>query len=151
MAITISVQPESGQTEMYPICFSSSKESPCHIVQNLPRSDLDCLVRSWPNPSGLDARQSPGIIGPSSGRMQLAHYQFPIVTQLHSSTDVPNQTVLNQPRSYLVSADCIRLWPNGSSLGASQCARIIRPTSGQHFWADPDQIRTGSGMFTEGF
>ena len=74
MAITTSVQPESGQTEMYPIWFCSSKQSPRHIVQNLPRSDLDCLARFWLNPSSPDASQSVGIIGPSSGRMQLAHY-----------------------------------------------------------------------------
>ena len=34
------------------------------------------------------------------------------------------------------------------SLEARQCARIIRPTSGQRFQADPDVMQIGSGMFT---
>ena len=42
--------------------------------------------------------------------------------------------------------DCVRFWPNGSGPEASQCARIIRPASGQCFQAD--QMRIGSSMFT---
>ena len=45
-------------------------------------------------------------------------------------------------------ADCVRLWPNGSGPEAGQCARIIRPASGQRFRADPVRVRIGSGMFT---
>ena len=33
-----------------------------------------------------------------------------------------------------------RFWPNGSSPEASQCARIIRPTSHQHFQANLDRM-----------
>ena len=33
------------------------------------------------------------------------------------------------------------------SLEAGQRARIIRPTSGQRFQADPDLMQIGSGMF----
>ena len=42
----------------------------------------------------------------------------------------------------------VRVWPNRSGLEASQCARLIRPVSGQHFQADPDPMRIRSGMFT---
>ena len=62
-------------------------------------------------------------------------------TWWHSSTDGPDHTVQNRPGSSLVLADCVRCWPNGSSPEASQCGRIIRPTFGQHFQADLDQIR----------
>jgi len=58
----------------------------------------------------------------------------------HSSTDGPDHTVWNQPRSSLIQANCVRFWPNGSSLEASRCARIIGPAS--------EPIQTGSSMFT---
>ena len=97
MAITVSVQPGSGQI-IYAwvwlwVCFS--KEGPDHIVQNCPRSNLDGLVRFWPNVSCLQASQCARIISPSSGRTQLAHYQFPTFTQLRSSTDSPDHIVQN--------------------------------------------------------
>ena len=44
------------------------------------------------------------------------------LTQFHSSTDAPDNIVQNQPRSYLVLADCVRFWLNRSSPEASQCA-----------------------------
>ena len=62
-------------------------------------------------------------------------------TWLHSSTDGLDHTVQNQLGSNLVLADCVRFWPDGSSLEASQCARLIQPASGQRFRADLDQIR----------
>ena len=86
------------------------------------------------------------VTRPGSGRTQSARYQFPTFTQLHSSTDGPDHIVKNQPGSDLVLANCVRFWPNDSSLG--QCARIIRPTSGQRFQVDPDQTQIGFGMFT---
>ena len=46
-----------------------------HSVQNQPGSNLDGLVRVWPNASGLEASWCAGIIRPFSGRMQLACYQ----------------------------------------------------------------------------
>ena len=61
MAITASMQPESGQIVYarsdFPhlIRFLSSKEGPDHIVQNQSGSDLDYLVRFWPIASGLEA------------------------------------------------------------------------------------------------
>jgi len=83
--------------------------------------------------------------GPVSGRTQpVSHFQ----TLFPFSTDVPDNIVQNRPGSELVPADCVRFWPNGSGPGASQCARIIRPPSGQCFPADPDRMPIGSGMFT---
>ena len=61
MAITTSVQPESGRIVYagsdfpHPILSRSSKEDPDHVVQNLPRSDLGGLGRFWPNGSGPEA------------------------------------------------------------------------------------------------
>ena len=46
---------------------------------------------------------------------------------------------------WFVLADCVRFGPNRSVPEASQCARIIWPTSG--FWADPDWTQIVSGMF----
>ena len=96
------------------------------------RSDLDGLVRIWPNASGLEANRCAGTIGPdfwqeATGPLPVSHFQ----TRFCSSTSVPGNTVPNQPGSDLVLADCVRFWPNGSGPEASQCARIIRPASGQ--------------------
>ena len=68
------VQAESGQIVFagsnfpHPILFHSSKEVLDHFVQNCPRSDLDGLVRFWPNASGLEACWCAIIIWPGSGR-----------------------------------------------------------------------------------
>ena len=62
---------------LHPIRFHSCKEGPDHTVQNRPRSNLDGLVRLGPDGSGPETSQCARIIGPSSGRMQLACYQFP--------------------------------------------------------------------------
>ena len=115
------------------IRFSSvfSKQGVVHIVQNRPGSDLNGLVRVWPNVSGLEASRCAGIIWP--GFWQDANGPLPVsdfLTRFRSSTDVPDNTVQNQLGSDLVLADCVRLWPNGSGPPeASQCARIIRPAS----------------------
>ena len=119
-----------------------------HTVQNRPRSDLDGLVRVWPNASGLEAswnhRIGPGFWQDATGPLPVSLFE----TRFRSSSDVPDNTVHNQPGSDLVLADCVRFWPNGSGPEASQCARIIRPVSGQCFPADPDRMRIESGMFT---
>ena len=81
-------------------------------------------------------QESSGLV---SGRTQLALPVSRFQTWFRSSTGVPDNTVQNQPRSSLVLADCVRFWPNGSSPEASQCARNIRPASGQCF----PLIRTG--------
>ena len=118
-------------------------------MQNRPGSDLDGLVRVWPNASGLEASLCGGIIWPSfwqnaTGQLPVSHFK----TRFHCSTDVPDNIVQNQPGSSLVLADCVMFGPNGSGPEASRCARIIRPAFGQCFPADPDRMRTGSGMFT---
>ena len=88
-------------------------------------------------------------LAPVSGRMQHARDQFPrFQTRLHSSTDGLDHAVQNQAGSSLVLADCVRFWPNGSGPEASWCARIIWPTSGQCFQADPDWMQIESSMFT---
>ena len=118
------------------IRFSSilQKKGPGHIVQNQPGFNLDGLVRFGPNASGPAASQYARITGPSSGRMQLgplpiSHFQ----TRFLSSTDGLDHTVQNQLGSDLVLTDCVRFWPNGSSLEASGCARITGPASCQLF------------------
>ena len=123
-----------------------------HIVQNRPGSDLRGLVRVWPNASDLEASWCAGIIGPgflqdATGPLPVSHFW----TRFRSSTDDPDNIVQNQPGSGLVLGDCVRfcqVLPNGSGTEASQCARIIRPTSGQCVPPDPDRMRIGSGMFT---
>ena len=88
-------------------------------------------MRVWPDASGLEANWCAGITWPSfwqeaTGPLPVSHFQ----TRFHSSTDVPDNTVQNQPRSDLVLAECVRFWPNHSGLEASWCARIIPA----HFW-----------------
>ena len=95
MAIMARVQPESGwivyawSNSTRPIQFCFFKEDVDHIVQNRPRSDLDGLVRIWPNTSGLEASQYARIIQPNfwqhtTSPLPVSNFQ----TQLHSSTDV---------------------------------------------------------------
>ena len=55
----------------------SSKEGRDHIVQNRPRSDLDGLVRVWPNASVWKQAGVQESFGPVSGRTQPTRYQFP--------------------------------------------------------------------------
>ena len=145
MAVTASMQPESGRIVYvgsdfpHPIQFRFSKEGMDHTVQNQPGSHLDGLVSVWPNASGLEASWCAGIIW--TGFWQDATDPLPVSdfqTRLRSSTDVPDNIVQNQPGSDLVMAGCVRFGPNGSGPEASQCARIVRPASGQCFPADPD-------------
>ena len=109
MAVTASMQPESarilyaGSDFPHPFQFCFSKECMDHIARNRPGSDLDGVVRVWPNTSGLEASRCAGIIGPSfwqdaTGLLPIFHFQ----TWFHSSTDIPDNTVQNQPGSDLV-------------------------------------------------
>ena len=134
---------------LHPFQFHFSTEGMDHIALNQLRSNLDSLVRAWQNTSGLEGSQCAGIIGPgfwqdATSPLPVSHFQ----TWFRSSTDVLDNTVQNQPRSNLVLVDCVRFWPNRSSLEASQCARIIHLTSGLCFPADLDWIWIRSGMFT---
>ena len=115
MAVTASVQPESGRIVYagsdfpHPFQFRFSKQGMDHFVQNRPSPDLAGLVRVWPNASGLEASWCAGIIWP--GFWQDTASPLPVSlfqTRFHSSTDVPDSNVQNQPGSDLVLADCVR-------------------------------------------
>ena len=75
-------------------------------MQNRPGSDLDGLVRVWPNASGPEANRCARIIWTSfwkeaTGPLPVSDFQ----TRFRSSTDVPDNIVENQPGSDLVLAD----------------------------------------------
>ena len=150
MAITASVQPESGwivhaeSDFQHPFQFRFSKDGMGHTAQNRPGSDLDGLVRVWPNTSGLEASRCAGITWPgfwqdATGPLPVSHFH----TLLRSSTDVLDNVIQNQPGSDLALADCVSFWPKGSSPEASQCEWIIRPDSGQCLPAEM-WIRSGT-------
>ena len=73
MAIAASVQPESarivyaGSDFSHPFQLRFCKEGMDH-AQNRPGSDLDGLVRVWPNGSGPEASRCARIIQPASGQ-----------------------------------------------------------------------------------
>ena len=122
----------AGSDFPHPFQPRFSKEGMDHIVQYRPGSDVDGLVRVWPNASDLEASWCAGIIGPGfwqdgTGPLPVSHFQ----TRFRSSTDDPDNIMQNQPGSGLVLADCVRSRPNGSGPEASRCARIILPASGQ--------------------
>ena len=92
--------------------FRSSKDRPYHIVQNRPGSDLDGLVRVWPNGSGVPESGSKPVCRNhgvrfwqnSTNPLPVSHFQ----TRLRFSTEGPDHIVQNQPGSDLVLADCLR-------------------------------------------
>ena len=134
-----------------PIQFSFSKEGPDHTVQNRAGFAMDGLVRVWPKHLVWKLAGVEESSGPVSGRAQPAHYRF---LSFRLGSVLPQTariiiTVQNQPGSELVLADC-QVFAKRIQSGASRCARIIRPASGQCFRTDPDWIRIGSGMFTGG-
>ena len=87
----------------YSIQFGSvfQKKSLDHFGQSRPGSDLDGLVRFWPNAPCPEAGWCARIVGPRCGRMHPTHYQFPTET----FTDSQDHIVQNQPRSNLVLTD----------------------------------------------
>ena len=112
---------------------------------------LDGLARVWPNLSGLEASWCAGIMWPglwldATGPLPVSHFK----TRFGSSTDIPDNSVQNQPGSDIVLADCVSFWQNGSGPEASLCARIIRSASGQCYPADPDRMRIGNVYQDEG-
>ena len=132
------------------IRFSSVFPKKARIV--LCKADQDPIWMVWSEfdqthlvRKQADVQESFGSV---SGRTQPARYQFHFQARYRASTDVPDNSVRNQPGSDLVLADCVSFGPNGSGPKASQRARIIRPACGQCFQADPDRMRMGSGMFT---
>ena len=85
MTVTASVQPELGRIVYdgsdfpHPFQFRFPKERMDHTVQNRPGSDLDGLVRVWPNTSGLEASWCAGIIWPgvwqdATGPLPVSHF-----------------------------------------------------------------------------
>ena len=72
-----------------PFQFRFSQEGMDHIAQNRPGSDLDGLLRVWPNTSGLEVSWCAGNIGPgfwqdATGPLPVSDFQ----TRFRSSTDV---------------------------------------------------------------
>ena len=116
-------QNRAGSYMPDPASFSVrfSKEGMGHTMQNRPGSDLDGLARVWLHSSGLKASWCAGIIGPgfwqdATGLLLVSHFQ----TRLRSSTDVPDNSIQNQPGADLVLADCAGFWPNGSRQSGSK-------------------------------
>ena len=87
----------------HPIRFRSSKEGPDHFVPDWPRSDLDVLVRFWPNASGPEASRCARIIGAwFLAERNRPATSFPLSIQrigLHSYTEGPDRIVQNHPGS----------------------------------------------------
>ena len=136
----------------------------------LPTSDLVLFFQRKPgsNTSCSEASWCARIIRPDSGRMQWAHYHFPVFIL---GCIVPQTAWIilcrNQPTATFIlscivpqtawiiscrtSPDPIwfwltQFWPSGSRPEASQCPRTTQPTSGQHFQADPDWMQISSGI-----
>ena len=102
--------------------------------------------RAGPAP---EAGQCVRIIGPGSGRMQQAHYQFPTFRLGCVLPQVARNVLCKtcpDPIWFWLTVSGFSL--NGSGPEASRCARLIGPVSGQRFRAGPDRMRIGSGMFT---
>ena len=95
----------------------------------------------WPNSSGPEASRCAGIIGPgfwqdANGPLPVSH--FP--TRFRFSTDVPDNTVQNQPGSGLVLAD--QTDPVRKQAGVQQSSGPLLATASQ-------PIQSECGMFTE--
>ena len=106
------------------IHFSSvfSKEGMDHIVQNRPGSDVDVLVRVlakliWSGSKPVCRNHRAWFLAGRNRPATVSHFW----TRFHSSTDVPDNIIQNQPGSDLVLADRVRSWPNGSGPEASRC------------------------------
>ena len=69
----------AGSDFLHPLQLRFSKEGVDHIVQNRPGSDLDGLVRVWPNTSGAEAGSCAGITWPgfwqnTTGPLPVSHF-----------------------------------------------------------------------------
>ena len=148
MATMAIVQPELGRT-VY-ICLIQLPASDLVLFfQRRPRhtlceTDLDGLAKFWANTFCLEASQCATIIPAgfwqnTIGPLSASHFQ----TQVRSSTGNPDHIVQNQPSSSLVLVDCQvlpkQLWAGSKPVCKNHLA---------HFWANLDQMRIGSGMFT---
>ena len=104
MAITASVQPESGRIVLagsdfaLPFQFRFSKDGIGHTVQNRPVSDLDSLVGVWLNSSGLKTSRCAGIIGPGFWQDETGLLLVPIF-RLGCLLPQTSRIILYQPGS----------------------------------------------------
>ena len=152
MAITASVQPESGRIVYagsnfpHPFQLPFSKKGMDHILQNRLGSDLGTSDQGTSGLTGSKPVCRNHLARFLAGRNRPAT-SFPLSDSVAIIRDVPDNAVQNQPGSDSVLADCAGFWPNGCP-EVSQCAKIIRPTSDQYFPTDPARMRIGSGMFT---
>ena len=88
----------AGSDFPHPFQLRFSKEGVDHIVQNRHGSDVDGLVRVWPNAVGLEASWCARIIGPgfwqnTTGPLPVSHFQ----TRLRSATDGPGHNYCAKP------------------------------------------------------
>ena len=82
----------------------------------------------------------PGFCQNATDPLSISHFR----TRFCSATDVPDNTVYNQPGSDLVLADGDRCWPNRSGPEAAG----VQESSGPLVANASQPIRIGSGMFT---
>ena len=109
-------------------------------MQNRPGSDLDGLVRVWPNTSDLEAAGVPESLGPVSGRIQTARYQF-ITFRLGSVLPQTSQITLCK-----TSPDPIWFWLIVSGFGQTDPLRKqagVQESSGPLLASAAKPIRTG--------
>ena len=143
MAITASVQPESGRIVYagsdypHPFHLHFSKEGMGHIVRDQPKSGLDGLVRVWAKRIWPEAILCAGIIGPgfwqdATGPLPVSHFQ----ARFRSPTDVPDNIVQNQPGSDLVLSGFGQTDPVRKQAG-------VQETSGPLLANASKPIRTG--------
>ena len=109
------------------------------------KTDLDPIWMAWSGfrQTHLFWKQVGGSesSGPVSGRMQPARHQFPTVRLgciLPQVARIISCTTSLGPMGFWLTVS--GFGPNGSGTEASLRARMIRPTSGQCFQADPDPI-----------
>ena len=158
MAITASVQPESGQM----VYYLPDSTSRIQFGSVFPKKAWTISCKTGPDPmwmtwSGFGQThlvwKQAGVqesSGPVSGRKQPARYQF-LTFRLGSVLPQTSRTTLWKTSPVPIwfwLIVCARFGPNGSGPEASRCARTIRPASGQRFRADPGRVQIGSGLFT---
>ena len=143
MAITASVQPESGQT------VYAGSDFPHPFQLRFSKEGMDPIWMAW---SGFGqthlfwkqagVQESPGLV---SGRTQPARYQFPTFRLGYVLPQTSRITLCK------TSPDPIYFWLTVSGFGQTDPVRKqagVQESSGQCFLADPDRMRIGSGMFT---
>ena len=146
MTVTASVQPESGRIAYvrsnFPDLFQFrfSTEGMAHIEKNRPRSDLDGLVRVWPNASGLEASWCAGIISP--GFWQDATGPLPVPTfRLGSVLPQTSRIILCK-----TSPDPIQFWLTVSGFSQTDPVRkqaSVQESSGPLLANVSQPIQTG--------